>query len=105
MEYDNKRTGILQTTGSFKSIQWTDNDKTSESNRYEILDSSRNLKNINNADISGTLTADGLASMTAGLSASSVAVADLSDGRIVFAGASGELQDSAGGNFGHTQQY
>ena len=43
MEYDNKRTGILQTTGSFKSIQWTDGDKSSESNRFEILDSSRNL--------------------------------------------------------------
>jgi hypothetical protein len=93
--YDNKRTGILQTTGSFKSIQWTDNDRTSESNRFEILDSSRNLKNINNADIDGTLTADGLASMNAGLSASSVAVADLSNGRVVFAGVAGELKDDA----------
>jgi len=93
--YDNKRTGILQTTGSFKSIQWTDNDTSQESGKFEILDSSRNLKNINNADFDGTLTADGLASMNAGLSASSVAVADLTDGRIVLAGASGELEDSA----------
>lgn len=93
--YDNKRTGILTTTGSFKSIQWTDNDRTSESNRYEILDSSRNLKNINNASFSGTLEADGLASMNAGLSASSVAVEDLTEGRVVFAGADGELKDSS----------
>jgi hypothetical protein len=140
--YDEKRTGILQTTGSFKTIQWTDGDKSTQSNRYEILDSSRNLTNITSLSASGHVSASsfevdgqasisydasaldfsnggagaklstsafsasvelqgaslytaGVANLSGGLSASSARVADLSENRIVFAGAGGELQDSA----------
>ena len=138
---DTYRYGILSGgIGSFDSIQWTNN--VSGGTQTEILDSSRNLTNINSLSASSFVSASsfevdgqasisydssaldlstggaaaklsttefsasvelqgsslytaGAAKLSGGLSASSARVADLSENRIVFAGAGGELQDSA----------
>ena len=78
--------GILQGgTGSFGSLQWTD--KTAD-NRVEIFDESKNLKAINSVSASTTIQG-GNATFA------SAKVSDLTSGRVLLAGTSGELEDSA----------
>jgi len=70
-------------TGSFGSLQFTDG---TADNRKEIFDDSTNIKNIRS--VSGSHAMQGGASTFGSLK-----VSDLTSGRVVFAGASGELQD------------
>jgi hypothetical protein len=101
---DTYRPGILGTTGSFGSIQFTDgNDGGSQ---IEIMDSSQNLKNIQDVQVSGavdfdsTLNVDGAATLgstlgvTGEATLASATVSDLTSGRIVLAGTAGALEDN-----------
>jgi hypothetical protein len=88
---DSWRPGILGTTGSFGSIQYTDG--VSGSTQIEILDSSRNLKNIQDLNVTGaadfdsTVNVDGAATLGSTLNVTgqstlaSAAVSDLTSGR------------------------
>jgi hypothetical protein len=78
--------GIVQGgTGSFGSLQWTDG---TADNRKEIFDDSRNIKHVTSVSASSA--------MQGGASTfGSLKVSDLSSGRVVFAGTSGELEDDA----------
>ena len=110
---DNYNWGIIQGgTGSFGSIQYTDG---TADNRIEILDKDKNLKNIQTLQASSsvqfdtTLNVDGAATLGSTLNVTgqstlaSAAVSDLTSGRIVLAGTSGELEDSANLTFDGSQ--
>ena len=90
---DSWRPGILGTTGSFGSIQYTDGNVSGS--QIEILDSSRNLKNIQNLNVTGAADFDSTVNVDGQTTLASAAVSDLTSGRIVLAGTSGELEDSA----------
>ena len=82
---DTYRPGILGTTGSFGSIQYTDSQN--GGTQKEILDSSQNLKNLN------TVTAAGLASLDGGIDVNDSAFTVSSAGAVVGQ----SLNNSSGG--------
>jgi hypothetical protein len=82
------RYGIKQSTGSFGSINIGTG--VSGSNK-EVLDQSYNLKEINNLNVSGAVDFDSTLNVDGQSTLASAAVSDLTDGRIVLAGTSGEL--------------
>ena len=91
---DTYRPGILGTTGSFGSIQFTDgNDGGSQ---IEIMDSSQNLKNIQDVQVSGAVDFDSTLNVDGEATLASAKVSDLTDGRIVIAGTDGALEDDVG---------
>ena len=53
------------------------------------------VMSASSADVGGTLDVDGAATFDGGVTASSMAVSDLTNGRVVLAGTSGELEDSS----------
>ena len=93
------RYGIKQSTGSFGSINIGTG--VSGSNK-EVLDQSYNLKEINNLNVSGAVDFDSTLNVDGQSTLASAAVSDLTDGRIVLAGTSGELEDSANLTFDGT---
>lgn len=54
-------------------------------------------------DVNGAIDADGGANIAGGLVANSAAISDLTDGRVVLAGTSGELEDSGNLTFNGSQ--